>query len=155
MVGLMEKNNFSAYPVIPTQLEPLFFLERLPKAERNEEPEEDLFEITEPKKAILCKQCRNPVTSSENKTARSGKEEHTFFNPQGIVFSVACYSAAPGTLIFGEPSTEFSWFQGYTWRFVACANCQEHLGWFFEKTGQDGFWGLIAKKLIEEQGADQ
>ena len=151
MVSNMEINDTVAYRGMPIVPGALFFLESRTKRTAGKQPDEDLLESVVLKRAILCRLCRVIITSSERKISQAGKYEHTFVNPQGVVFTIGCYSAAPGTTVFGTPSREFSWFQGYSWRFAACSNCQEHLGWYFEKTAKEGFWGLIVNKLIEEE----
>lgn len=96
---------------------------------------------------IMCAHCRQPVTTKESRLEVSGAHEHTFFNPAGIVFEIGCYSKAFGCLASGAPSTEFSWFKGFKWRFALCSGCFSHLGWRFESAGSN-FYGLIFKKLI-------
>ena len=48
----------------------------------------------------------------------------------------------------GEPTTEHSWFPGYTWRIALCSRCRNHLGWLFQGHGE-GFYGLILTQLRE------
>ena len=77
-----------------------------------------------------------------------GSHTHTFFNPAGIVFELGCFQGAPGCLVVGEPSFEFTWFPGHTWRIALCRQCQMHLGWLF--VNQDAFFhALILSKLRE------
>ena len=98
-------------------------------------------------KAILCKFCQLPITSSRERLEKDGKHQHTFFNPAGIVYEIGCFRRAPGCLAYGPPSNEFAWFKGYSWQVVYCRSCQQHLGWLF--SGDDAFFGLIANKLVE------
>jgi len=35
----------------------------------------------------------------------------------------------------GRPTTEFSWFEGYSWQVAVCSECGEHLGWRFAWAG--------------------
>jgi len=98
-------------------------------------------------KAVVCRNCRHPITAVKSLSSVDGSRTHTFFNPAGIVFEVICFSQAPGCVVHGPTSTEFSWFSGFTWRLAFCGNCFTHLGWFFESR-DSFFFGLILKKLI-------
>lgn len=33
--------------------------------------------------------------------------------------------------LYGAPSSEDSWFPGYSWTIVYCNRCFDHLGWLF------------------------
>ena len=108
-------------------------------------------EDLEPDRALICANCRQVITSSRLKIDKDGSHQHTFFNPQGIVFTLGCFSGAPGCMIFGETSAEFSWFPGFGWNFALCSFCQEHLGWFFQSDRGESFFGLILTKLVSAQ----
>lgn len=97
-------------------------------------------------KAVFCRSCRHPITTSKNLFAVDGSQTHTFFNPAGIIFEIACFKAAPGCLVQGEASSDFAWFRGFTWRIAFCGSCFVHLGWFFD-SGDSSFYGLILKQL--------
>jgi hypothetical protein len=64
---------------------------------------------------------------------------------------IGCFDAAPGCVARGAPSDEATWFAGYAWTCVACANCGEHLGWVYERAGAGAarFFGLILIRLRE------
>ena len=98
--------------------------------------------------ALYCKACGQLVTAKNQAIEVSSSFHHTFFNPAGIVFELGCYKQASGGRRAGPPSSEFSWFPGYLWRFALCSGCQTHLGWHFD-SGTDAFWGLILNKLKE------
>ena len=98
--------------------------------------------------ALYCKACGNAITAKDQAITVSSSFRHTFFNPAGIVFELGCYKQAPGCMIAGVPSSEFSWFSGYLWSFALCLSCEAHLGWCFE-SGTSVFWGLILNKLKE------
>ena len=99
---------------------------------------------------LICKVCSGKVTSKKDQFTKNGCDEHGFFNPHGIAFVLGCFNRAPGCVISGDPSTEFSWFKGYTWSFAMCVHCREHLGWFFQGRDGDSFFGLILLKLRED-----
>jgi len=99
---------------------------------------------------ILCRNCRNVVTSTSNKIEVNGKYTHTFTNPKGFVYRIGCFGAAPGILNQGAPTMEFTWFAGFDWCYSLCIRCFAHLGWFY-RSGEKIFFGLILDHLIEEK----
>jgi filamentous hemagglutinin family protein len=101
------------------------------------------------RKKLLCKSCLNPITSDAYGIEVNGAHSHTFMNPHGIVFNIGCFINARGCLIVGNPTTEFTWFPGYSWRHAICSNCHTHLGWHYQ-TGGSGFYGLILDRLTNE-----
>jgi len=101
-----------------------------------------------PEKSILCRVCSATVTSPLEGMAKNGLHEHVFFNPTGTAFEIRCYKRAPGCLIQGEPTDDFSWFTSYNWQYALCSTCLTHLGWWFSSRS-DSFFGLIANRLIE------
>lgn len=112
--------------------------------------EEEKSEDTDPesKKYIVCKQCLQPITSSDERINRDGSHRHTFANPNGQVFDIGCFRNAFGCGYAGQPSDEFTWFSGYFWRVCVCGMCLTHLGWLFV-SGGDNFHGLILDRLID------
>jgi hypothetical protein len=113
-----------------------------PSVQKKREHESDL------QRALYCKACGNSITAKDQAITVSSSFRHTFFNPAGIVFELGCYKKAPGCMIAGVPSSEFSWFSGYLWSFALCSSCEAHLGWYFE-SGTSVFWGLLLNKLKE------
>lgn len=103
-------------------------------------------------KAILCRQCKNKVTTSSNRIDKNGSHKHIFNNPGGYIFEIGCFGAAPGCVNQGPPTLEFSWFSGFSWRFSLCSGCHTHLGWLYRSVGgQNSFYGLILDRLVEEK----
>ncbi|MBC2712777.1 MAG: hypothetical protein HGJ94_17840 [Desulfosarcina sp.] len=98
--------------------------------------------------AIVCRQCLHVITSSAERKVIDGAHSHTFANPEGIVFEIACYRDAWGCGYVGPASPEFTWFVGYVWRIAVCASCHVHLGWRFSAPDGHFFHGLIASRLI-------
>lgn len=99
-------------------------------------------------RSLICKECGAFVTTDRDRTSKSGKHLHTFFNPAGIVYEIGCFHRAPGCLADGPLSREFSWFGGYSWQIIFCTSCIKHLGWFFSSP-EDSFYGLIVNRLRE------
>ena len=104
--------------------------------------------VVKPIDAICCRACGGVVTGKDQKIQVSGSHSHTFFNPAGIVFELGCFHQAPGCLMIGGPSGEFTWFPDHLWRVALCRRCRIHLGWLFAMEG-NAFYGLILSKLRE------
>jgi hypothetical protein len=128
---------------------PLLFREKQPErsGQTNTDPVDEPDSDRE--KAVLCRSCKAAVTGLNRQVFIHGKYLHTFFNPAGIVYEIRCFSQAPGCIKHGLPTDEFTWFAGYTWEYTVCANCLDHLGWFYSSSS-GSFFGLINSKLIVE-----
>jgi hypothetical protein len=99
-------------------------------------------------KFIRCAQCLNSIARQTDRIVIGGAHRHTFANPQGIVFEIACFRFADGCGYLGPGTDEFTWFKGYTWKIAVCGKCLFHLGWQYTSSGKDGFFGLIIDRLI-------
>ncbi|MFO7708509.1 MAG: cereblon family protein [Desulfobacterales bacterium] len=106
-------------------------------------------EIRQAEPWIHCRECLHPVTRDQERISVAGAHRHTFANPHGIVFEIACFKQAPGCAHAGPASAEFSWFAGCTWRVALCGACLGHLGWVFHASAGGSFYGLILDRLIE------
>jgi hypothetical protein len=102
-----------------------------------------------PRRRLLCRSCGSPVTGERERIAIGGQHLHHRTNPAGVEFEFGCFVAAPGAETLGEPTSEFSWFPGYTWIYSVCRSCGSHLGWFFQGAGPS-FHGLILARLASE-----
>jgi len=100
------------------------------------------------KRPLLCKHCRNEITTAEHSSIINGKHAHRFTNPAGITFNIGCFSQAWGCIVYGIPTYEYTWFAGFTWCIALCTNCHTHLGWYYQ-SGKDFFFGLILDNLIK------
>lgn len=109
-----------------------------PDATPEDIPEEDW---------ILCRQCRSRISRPSESTQVNGAHQHTFANPSGIVFEIACFLNAMGCLPSGPPSTDFTWFSGHSWQVVVCSHCLTHLGWRFVSSMGNHFYGLITDRI--------
>ncbi len=103
----------------------------------------------EREESIICKNCRNEITTVGYSIAVNGQHAHIFKNPLGITFHIGCFSRAWGSFIYGIPTYEATWFPGFTWCIAVCANCFTHLGWNYQ-SGRESFYGLIMANLLTD-----
>lgn len=107
----------------------------------------DEDEKKEEKRYFLCKLCRNTITSYETKINVNGHHSHSFINPAGIEYNIGCFSSASGCNAMGQPTSEFTWFPGFSWSYAICTKCMIHMGWSYQSSGSV-FYGLILDNLI-------
>ena len=99
-----------------------------------------------PAEGLVCRRCGALVTTEAARIVRRDHHLHTRINPHGYVFELGCFSEAPGAVASGEPTLEFTWFEGLAWRMAGCRACGTHLGWRYDGEG-DAFWGLVLDRL--------
>jgi filamentous hemagglutinin family protein len=98
---------------------------------------------------ILCRSCNHKITTLKEKISINGFHNHTFANPNGVIFDIGCFKNTPGCIYSGHFTDEFSWFKTYRWKVSICASCLTHLGWLFLSSNNDFFSGLIVDRIIE------
>ena len=106
-------------------------------------------ETEKEKESILCKNCKNEITTAEFTTGVNGQHAHIFKNPAGLTFHIGCFSKAWGCAVYGTPTYEFTWFAGFSWCVALCSNCFTHLGWHYQSGGAS-FFGLILANLVKD-----
>lgn len=109
-------------------------------------PETTSGEDAKDDRAIVCLACDHAITHAREALSVAGSHTHTFMNPGGHVFEIACYRDAPGAVAIGRPSSEWSWFPGASWRACLCGACRGHLGWKFDAPEYSHF-GLIRDRI--------
>src|SRR3990172_8154876 len=55
---------------------------------------------------LFCARCRHPITHRSEQIAVSDANAHTFTNPNGISFHIACFREAPGCAELGAATTD-------------------------------------------------
>ncbi|MFT5604007.1 MAG: hypothetical protein ACI9G5_000960 [Paracoccaceae bacterium] len=100
-----------------------------------------------PEDYILCSLCLSPVTHKQAQRQVQGSHEHRVINPHNITFQLLCFDTAPGCTISGEPTPAFSWFRSYYWQYATCSECHEHMGWYYQNSDSESFFGLIVSRL--------
>lgn len=103
--------------------------------------------------ALVCAKCGHPITSEGQRMQMGGGHRHTFANPHGVVFQIACYASAPGCSTVGGDQMDFTWFPGYAWAVAQCSRCGAHVGWRF-RCGAHVFHGLVYDRLVEAPEPD-
>ncbi len=128
---------------------PLLLFRRTPGSNLEEMVETLEKKKEQPKKergVLRCGHCKSVITESKFAVPIAGQHRHTFVNPSGIPYEIGCFSQAPGCFNTGEPTLEFTWFQGYTWCYSICKKCYTHMGWHYQ-SGDSHFFGLILNRL--------
>jgi hypothetical protein len=77
-----------------------------------------------------------------------GSHQHTFANPEGILFQIGCFRSAAGCGHIRPATYEWSWFKGFRWSVALCTKCLTHLGWLYTSTAGESFYGLILSRLV-------
>jgi hypothetical protein len=115
------------------------------------DPDAETRREDETERAVRCAACGARVTREAARMTMNGASEHSFMNPSGIRFVVACYASAPGCVPEGERSTVWTWFPGYAWQIELCRSCGVHLGWSFHGTPSSdfslSFYGLVTSRV--------
>lgn len=103
---------------------------------------------------FICKRCQNEIGSYNDIFAMSKQGIQTSYcNPAGYVHeTLTIYKTKENsTFTIDRPSTEFSWFPGYSWQITLCSNCRQHLGWKFVATKKNylpkSFYGLSGTNI--------
>ena len=95
----------------------------------------------------LCIACNKKITSDKERFDYNNQSEFQFINPSGYYFDIITFGSADGCFEVGEPTKEFTWFDGHEWSFAICSRCSIHLGWKYK--GKYSFYGLIKSRLIK------
>ena len=95
---------------------------------------------------LMCRRCGQQITATTQRISVSGSHEHTFANPEGVLFHIGCFGNVQGCYFSGEPTDQWSWFKGYKWCVTYCCECNLHLGWSFT-SGEHVFHGLVLQNL--------
>lgn len=95
----------------------------------------------------LCIACNKKITSDKERFDYNSQSEFQFINPSDYHFDIITFESADGCFEVGEPTMEFTWFDGHEWSFAICSRCSNHLGWKYR--GKYSFFGLIKSRLIK------
>ena len=97
---------------------------------------------------IYCRQCFKLISRQDQQKEVQGAHQHTFANPNGIIFEIGCFQSAEGCLTSGPSTREFSWFKDFSWQVAVCRGCLLQMGWLFSSAGSEAFYALILDRLL-------
>ena len=122
-----------------------------------EEAEEDQPSLKKDS-SIVCSKCETTISKSSYIFAlESDQTTRVFANPAGALFEVVTITTAQNTKTIHSPTSEFTWFPGFSWQICFCTGCSNQLGWFFKALGTheiiDSFYAFILSE-IKELGLD-
>ena len=100
-------------------------------------------------KGVFCAYCDARLTGHEQALSFAGAHRHQFINPVGVEFEIALYRDAQ-VQTYGIATEEHTWFRGYAWQVVLCADCHMHVGWRYHSHHSPDFYGLITTHIIEK-----
>ena len=106
-------------------------------------------EKAEDKDYLYCNICSSVITRGADRMEVNGSHDHVLTNPHDFRFHLGCFRDALGCSISGKRTAADTWFPNFQWRLATCAECQQHLGWYFDNA-EVFFYGLISDRL---QGA--
>lgn len=104
------------------------------------------LEKSDAERSLCCVVCHNFITQNDFSIEIQNNHLHSFVNPQGLLYEIACFETAPGVMVVGEPTFYWTWFIGYSWQILYCKECKNHLGWKFN--GDKQFYAIIRSELI-------
>ncbi len=99
---------------------------------------------------IYCAVCSSVIGRIADKTSINGSHDHVCTNPHGVTFQLGCWTQALGCTISGQRMAADTWFAGFRWRLASCAECRNHLGWYFDRDEATYFYGLILNRIQQE-----
>jgi len=124
--------------------------EHATRPEKGAEPERhsDSDVALEKPRPLRCRSCGATISDANQIFG----VRQVFANPAGRVFEILRVRNVRSVEVWGEPTTEHTWFSGYAWRALVCGECLSHLGWQFDAvSGSEPavFFGLITSEIVE------
>eukprot|EP00980_Cylindrotheca_fusiformis_P006323 scaffold1356_cov123-Cylindrotheca_fusiformis.AAC.4 len=118
-------------------------------------------ELESRERRICCSRCKSRLSSVENVFTVGGAEGATsaYVNDHGYIHQITTLRQVDEEEIFlhGPPSTENSYFPGYSWTICYCLSCAGLLGWMFrlaganDQIGKDrpkSFFGFMSSNVV-------
>lgn len=112
-------------------------------------------ESPEADRSFRCRSCGARVARGRDVFGPGGASPvQVFPNPSGQMRRILTVRFASGMTFLGEPTTDFTWFKGYSWTIALCAACGAHLGWRYDRVALEEAWperffGLLVDALVE------
>lgn len=104
---------------------------------------------------IRCKSCLTLIANRSDMVAMSSDGPlNAYANPNGFVHEIITVYDATGLALVGSPVNQHSWFPGYAWTIINCAQCEKNMGWLFTATTKKllprSFWGIRSSQVIDD-----
>jgi hypothetical protein len=118
------------------------------KPSRSPDEQDEVRE--EEHEALRCRDCGSEIADIADICSIGGAPtlQH-FANPAGALWEILTVRKARGLVADIQAYGSFTWFPGYTWRAVACADCRLHMGWMYEGAQTPPvFFGLVRGHLV-------
>jgi len=108
--------------------------------------------ILEMSKVLVCRRCGEQVADQSDIFSMSKEgPQGAYVNAHGAVHETLTVYKAKNLRLLGQPSTEYSWFPGYSWTITECGGCGDHTGWKFiattRKLSPDKFYGFSRRSV--------
>lgn len=110
-----------------------------------------LSKIDEIKDIYICFNCRIKITEQSFLINMAGNRPfHTFTNPAGFSYNLLTFKFCESYRETTSPENRDTWFAGYDWIIINCAQCNNLLGWKYVKNNNnsDFFFGLIREQIV-------
>lgn len=104
---------------------------------------------TQAQSRIYCVVCRTQLADTADAISVEGHHHHSFINPHGFMYRIRCFASVQNASVSGTPSSQFTWFHGFTWCTIECASCCHHVGWRFDGAAST-FFALILDRIVAE-----
>ncbi len=105
-----------------------------------------------------CVRCGAPIADSGALIRIDGAVEHSFVNPIGVVCNFRTFGRCTNVMAYQDLYLEHSWFSGYGWRYLLCAECSHHLGWRYDAVAKNRkprtFFGVLIDSVEELSHAE-
>jgi len=110
-------------------------------------------------KLLLSCRCKTNISTRNHIFVMSNQGvSSNFVNNHGYNHEMLTVKKCWGIITQGQPESEYSWFPGYTWQIINCAECWSHLGWEFRATKSTlkprVFYGLTKTAIIDGNDYD-
>ena len=153
---------------MPLSVEEKLDLLQIPTTvERLKMLQQKLKELTRLPVAICCSACNVSLSNVDCVFTVGGAEGTTgnFVNEHGFIHQVVTLRRIDEEEIIlqGPPSTENSYFPGYSWTITYCQGCGSLLGWKFnwvgparqtvERNKPNSFFGFMSSSLVTDAEA--
>uniref|UniRef100_A0A182WK39 Protein cereblon n=1 Tax=Anopheles minimus TaxID=112268 RepID=A0A182WK39_9DIPT len=110
---------------------------------------------------FICKRCESEIANYDDMFAMSKQGvQSSYCNPGGCVHDTLTVHKTKenSTVPIERPSTNFTWFPGYSWQIIVCANCRQYLGWKFVAEKKNvmpkSFYGLSGTNITVKSHGD-